>query len=90
LTTYNVTGPTNFRGHKPGETFDAELSEAEEARAIARGSIAKGEGQEEKKQLEDLSRSELDAKASEVGVGEPEKLPNRAAVIDAIRSYEKE
>jgi len=41
VTTYKVTGPTPFQGHKPGETFDADLDENAERRAIARGSIKK-------------------------------------------------
>lgn len=38
-TLYKVTGLTSFRGHKPGEEFEAELTEDEERRAKARGSI---------------------------------------------------
>jgi len=41
MTTYKVTGPTAFQGHKPGEQFDADLDENAERRAIARGSIKK-------------------------------------------------
>jgi len=37
--TYEVTGATAFRGHAPGETFDAELTEDEARRATERGSI---------------------------------------------------
>lgn len=36
---YEVSGSRSFHGHEPGETFEADLSEAKEARAIARGSI---------------------------------------------------
>lgn len=39
MKTYTVTGGTRYRGRANGETFSAELTEEEEARAIARGSI---------------------------------------------------
>jgi hypothetical protein len=38
MTTYKVTGPA-FQGHQPGETFEAELDPALEARAKERGQI---------------------------------------------------
>jgi hypothetical protein len=38
--TYRVTGNTAYRGHQPGETFDADLTDDEKRRAIDRGSIA--------------------------------------------------
>jgi hypothetical protein len=38
-TTYRVTGATAYKGHQPGETFDADLTEDEERRAVERGSI---------------------------------------------------
>lgn len=39
MTTYKVTGPTAYRGHAPGEEFQADLSPDEERRAKERGSI---------------------------------------------------
>lgn len=36
---YTVVGEMAFRGHAPGETFEADLSEDEESRAVSRGSI---------------------------------------------------
>ena len=39
MTLYKVTGPTAFRGHRPGEEFEAELEPDLERRAKARGSI---------------------------------------------------
>jgi hypothetical protein len=39
MTTYKVTGSTAFAGHQPGETFDADLSDEEEDRALERGAI---------------------------------------------------
>lgn len=38
-TRYEVTGTTAFQGHQPGEQFDADLDEAQERRALERGSI---------------------------------------------------
>lgn len=38
--------------------------------------------------LDGLKRGELDARAAAAGVPEPEKLPNKDAVIDAIRAAE--
>lgn len=37
--TYKVTGPSSFRGHAPGEEFEAGLLPDQERRAIERGSI---------------------------------------------------
>jgi hypothetical protein len=38
-TTYKVTGPVPYAGHKPGETFEADLPEEQEQRALDRGAI---------------------------------------------------
>lgn len=38
------------------------------------------------KKLEDYTRPELEEMARELGVVEPDKLPNKAAVADAIRA----
>jgi hypothetical protein len=38
-TTYKVTGSTAYKGVQPGETFEADLAEDEERRALERGSI---------------------------------------------------
>jgi hypothetical protein len=40
--TYTVTGSTGYAGHVQGETFEAELSEDQERRALERGSIKVG------------------------------------------------
>lgn len=37
--TYEVSGPTSFLGHAPGETFTASLDPDLERRALGRGSI---------------------------------------------------
>jgi hypothetical protein len=39
MTVYKVTSATGFRGHKEGETFEADLTADEERRAKERGSI---------------------------------------------------
>lgn len=39
MTVYRVTGAANFRGHKPGHTFEAILDKAMEARALRRRNI---------------------------------------------------
>lgn len=36
---YKVTGKRAYRGHKPGDTFEARLDPAAEARAVQRGDI---------------------------------------------------
>lgn len=36
-------------------------------------------------QLEELTRKELDAQARELGIDNPEELPNKTEVIEAIR-----
>lgn len=41
MTTYRVLAVTGYAGHKAGDTFEAELDPAAEARALARGSIKK-------------------------------------------------
>jgi hypothetical protein len=38
-TTYEVTGAAPYDGHQPGETFDADLTEEQEDRALERGAI---------------------------------------------------
>jgi hypothetical protein len=39
VTLYKVTGQTAYRGHKPGEEFEAEIAPEAERRAKERGSI---------------------------------------------------
>jgi hypothetical protein len=39
MTVYKVTSTTGYKGHKEGEQFEADLTEAEERRAKERGSI---------------------------------------------------
>jgi hypothetical protein len=39
MTVYKVTSTTGFRGHREGETFEADLTADQERRAKERGSI---------------------------------------------------
>jgi hypothetical protein len=39
MTTYKVTAPTGYLGHKEGDEFEADLSPEQERRAKERGSI---------------------------------------------------
>ena len=39
MSIYKVTGPSEFRGHQPGTTFEARLPEPMERRALRRGNI---------------------------------------------------
>lgn len=39
MSVYEVTGTRAYRGHEPGETFEANLDHRAEARAVARGAI---------------------------------------------------
>ena len=38
--------------------------------------------------LDDMVRKDLEAKALELGIENPDKLPNRQAIIDAIRAVQ--
>lgn len=39
MSVYQVTGQRGYRGHKPGETFEAHLDPGTEHRGIRRGNI---------------------------------------------------
>lgn len=39
MSVYKVTGPTAYRGHQPGEIFEAMLDPLAEVRALRRGNI---------------------------------------------------
>jgi hypothetical protein len=39
MSLYAVTGPTSYRDHRPGQTFEASLDQQTEERAIRRGAI---------------------------------------------------
>lgn len=94
MKTYIVTGTRPFLGHQPGETFEAELAEWEEGRAVARGSISVGGGLptdapdveapvDPVKRLLGLTRPELDARAQELEL-DPEGFANKTELAEAI------
>jgi hypothetical protein len=39
MSSYRVKGPLSYRGHQPGEVFQARLNSDAERRAVGRGSI---------------------------------------------------
>jgi hypothetical protein len=39
MSVYKVVGPRRYRGHRPGDLFEARLDPGAEARAIGRGDI---------------------------------------------------
>jgi hypothetical protein len=39
MTQYKVAGSRAYAGHQPGETFEADLTEEQERRALERGSL---------------------------------------------------
>ena len=39
MSVYRVVGPACYRGHQPGDLFEATLDDRAEARAIGRGDI---------------------------------------------------
>lgn len=79
--TYTIPDHVNHRilEHYPGETFTADIPEAQEARLIARGQIKVAGG------LSQLSRDELDAVAVQLHI-DPSDHPNKPSLIDAIKA----
>jgi hypothetical protein len=72
------------RGHAPGSTFEEEIPDAQEQRLIATGNLALAS--EAGDPLLDHTRDALDILAVEAGVENPQDLPNKAAVADAIKA----
>lgn len=83
--TYRVVGPLEVYGAKPDETFTEALTAGQERALIEAGHIEQ-EPEDGPDELERLKRAELDKKAAELGVEAPDDLPNKGAVIDAIRA----
>lgn len=81
--TYFVSGTVPFRGHAPGEQFDAASDPALE-RAVDRGAVKVlgDEGDE----FAGLNREELNTLAATEGVENAEALPNKDAVIAAVQA----
>ena len=66
-------------GHFPGETFEADIDAAQEARLVSRGQIEIVGG------LTHLSREELDTLARAHDI-DPADHPNKPSLIDAIQA----
>jgi len=67
--TYTVTGNQRYKGHKPGETFTAVLTPEQEDRAVKRGSISIGTGDEPKA----AKRRKVAPEDHEAATASPEK-----------------
>lgn len=80
MATYTVPeGAPRILGHKAGETFEADIPAAQEARLVARGQLSVAGG------LGGLSREKLDEMARALGLN-PDQSPNKASLIDAIQA----
>jgi hypothetical protein len=81
--TYKVTGAQRINGTEPGDTFKAVLPPLQEARLLRRGAIKIEGGRTPSARL---PREELDDLAREAQVHEPQNLPTKQAVIEAIEA----
>lgn len=80
MPTYKVPeGSPSVLGHKAGDTFDADIPAAQEARLIARGQLTLVGG------LDSLSREKLDEMARALSLN-PEQYPNKPSLIEAIQA----
>jgi hypothetical protein len=77
---YRVTAPSAVLGYEPGETFEQLIPPEQEARLIARGQLEVVGG------LTGKTREELNDFAAASGVTDPESLPNKDAVAEAIEA----
>lgn len=81
MATYTVAdGSPSIMGHKAGETFEADIPAAQEARLIARGQLTVSGG------LSGLSREKLDEMARVMNLN-PDQYPNKTSLIDAIQAH---
>ena len=80
MATYTVAeGSPPILGHKAGETFEADIPAAQEARLVARGQLTVVGG------LGSVSREKLDEMARALSLN-PDQYPNKPALIDAIQA----
>lgn len=79
--TVKVVGPRAVLGHQPGETFTATLTAEQEHIYVSGGHLEVVGGQ-----LASRPRDELNELARGAGVPDPEQLPNKQAVVDAIEA----
>jgi hypothetical protein len=80
---YVVTGTRTFQGYQPGEVFEADFTEAEEARYKGRSSIADATGTADT-DLTALTRDDLNKVAADAGIESPEGFPKKGDLIEAI------
>lgn len=80
---YRVTAPTAVLDTEPGKTFEAELDPIQEERLLVGGHL-EIEGETPSDDLASLPLEELDEIAHDLGVENPESLPDDTAVIQAI------
>lgn len=76
---------------EPGEEVPADAVNAEDAgdqRLLAESVLVQSGRAGDPPSLESLPRAELDARAQALGVENPDKLPNKDAVVAAIRDKE--
>lgn len=76
---YLVTSSRTFRGYQPAEVFEADLTEAEETRYKARGSIT---------DLAALNREDLNRVAAEAGVENPTSFSTKGDLVAAIENQD--
>jgi hypothetical protein len=70
-------GSPDILGHKAGETFEADIPAAQEARLVARGQLQVSGG------LGQMPREKLDEMARALNLN-PDQFANKPALIDAI------
>lgn len=81
--TVKVIGRNAVMGHQTGETFSVQLTAEQENFYVTAGHLEViGAGAA----LTQRSREELDELARAAGVTDPQNLPNKKAVIDAIEA----
>lgn len=79
--------------HKAGDVFDLDEKYVDELKGIVEvvdGEKAPEENAPEEVNLENKKRDALDKIAKSVGIKNPEELPNRNAVIEAIEAEQVE
>lgn len=79
---YRNVGTRRVEGSAPGETFEHAYTVGQEQALIEGGHIEPTD----QRALSSYGRKELNAMAAQAGVADPEKLPNKEAVIQAIEA----
>lgn len=81
---YRVIGGNEVFGAKPGSVVDLALTKGREEALLYSGNLERAEEADLDDDLHSLKRQDLNEVARERGVEEPEKLPNKKAVVRAI------